>query len=323
MIADQTGSLANMKRHDYLPFGEEIGLIGGRTSQRGYVADGTRQKFTQKERDNETNLDYFLARYYSYTQGRFTSPDPLMASARVSQPQSWNRYSYVLNNPLRMVDSTGLIEKEVADDPVGKTDSCSDCEETAPSQQQPSRVVLIVGDPGLGSHNVGRNFDRAAETRRGELERAGSEVIVNRASTVQDFNAALNNNGTLNGVEYFGHAGPGVLYIGENPGANTNLNSGTVSELSGNNLAPDATVVITGCNTAVDVGGNDSIARQVANQLQRTTVGYSGNLEFSSNSRAPTGETRHPDRGPTYMVPSSRDVRPVGFTPYIPVRPPY
>jgi hypothetical protein len=184
-------------------------------------------------------------------------------------------------------------------------------------------VVLIVGDPGLGAHNVGRNFERAAETRRSELERAGNEVIVNRASTVQDFNAALNNNGTLNGVEYFGHAGPGVLYLGENPGANTNLNSSNVAELSGNNLAPDATVMLTGCNAAVDVGGNDSIGRQVAHQLQRTTVGYSGDLEFSSNRRVPTGETRHPERGPTYMVPSSRSVRPVGFTPYIPARPPY
>jgi len=40
-----------------------------------YQAFRVRQHFTQKERDNETGLDYFLARYYSSTQGRFTSPD--------------------------------------------------------------------------------------------------------------------------------------------------------------------------------------------------------------------------------------------------------
>jgi hypothetical protein len=40
MIADQTGSLANMK-HDYLPFGEEIGLIGGRTGLKGFMNAGT------------------------------------------------------------------------------------------------------------------------------------------------------------------------------------------------------------------------------------------------------------------------------------------
>jgi RHS repeat-associated protein len=67
-----------------------------------------RQKFTQKERDNETGLDYFGARYYGSTEGRFTSPDPLLSSGRIPQPQSWNRYSYVLNRPLSLVDPNGL-----------------------------------------------------------------------------------------------------------------------------------------------------------------------------------------------------------------------
>ena len=71
-----------------------------------------RQQFTAKERDNETGLDYFLARYYSSTQGRFTSTDPLEASARLRNPQTWNRYTYVLNNPLRLVDPDGLSDKD-------------------------------------------------------------------------------------------------------------------------------------------------------------------------------------------------------------------
>jgi RHS repeat-associated protein len=79
MIADQTGSLANMKRHDYLPFGEEIGLIGGRTGLKGFMNDGTRQKFTGYERDWETGLDYAKARYDANAQGRFLSVDPLGA----------------------------------------------------------------------------------------------------------------------------------------------------------------------------------------------------------------------------------------------------
>ncbi len=56
MIFDKTGSLANTKRHDYLPFGEELfANTGLRTGTIGYsVNDGIRQKFTQKERNNET-----------------------------------------------------------------------------------------------------------------------------------------------------------------------------------------------------------------------------------------------------------------------------
>ena len=102
-----------VSRHDYKPFGDYIPAgIGGRTTGMGYsVADGVRQQFTSKERDIETGLDYFLARYYSSTQGRFTSPDPLSApaSAHPNVPQSWNLYTYVLNNPLKLVDPDGMM----------------------------------------------------------------------------------------------------------------------------------------------------------------------------------------------------------------------
>jgi RHS repeat-associated protein len=64
--------------------------------------------FTGKERDSESGLDYFGARYFGSALGRFTSPDPLMASAHASNPQSWNRYAYALNNPLRFVDPDGM-----------------------------------------------------------------------------------------------------------------------------------------------------------------------------------------------------------------------
>jgi RHS repeat-associated protein len=97
-------------RYDYLPFGEELGSgIGSRTAAMGYSAsDTTRQKFTGHERDNESGLDYFGARYLSSLQGRFTSPDPLLTSGLVSDPQSWNRYAYAFNNPLRFIDPFGL-----------------------------------------------------------------------------------------------------------------------------------------------------------------------------------------------------------------------
>jgi RHS repeat-associated protein len=109
LVFDKTGSLAATKRHDYLPFGEEIFAgTGGRTTARGYSAsDNVRQKFTSKERDIETGLDYFLARYYSNTQGRFTSVDPEQAGARNDDPQSWNGYAYARNSPLVYSDPNG------------------------------------------------------------------------------------------------------------------------------------------------------------------------------------------------------------------------
>ena len=97
-----------VSRHDYLPFGEEIGSLGGRTAALKYSASGTAQKFTGKERDNESRLDYFNARYFSGAGGRFTSVDPENAGADPADPQSWNGYAYARNNPLLYVDPLGL-----------------------------------------------------------------------------------------------------------------------------------------------------------------------------------------------------------------------
>jgi RHS repeat-associated protein len=101
--------VTNIKRHDYLPFGEELFAgAGGRTTSNGYSGgDGVRHQFTQKERDIETELDYFLARYYSSKQGRFTSVDPENAGAIPGDPQSWNGYAYARNNPLVYTDPDG------------------------------------------------------------------------------------------------------------------------------------------------------------------------------------------------------------------------
>jgi RHS repeat-associated protein len=65
---------------------------------------------TTAHRRTATGLDYFGARYFSGAQGRFTSPDPLLSSGRPWLPQSWNRYAYTLNNPLRYTDPLGLYE---------------------------------------------------------------------------------------------------------------------------------------------------------------------------------------------------------------------
>lgn len=79
---------------DYLPYGEQI--AGG---------SFTTHKFTGYERDSISGLDYANARYYNYTLGRFMSVDP--APGDITDPQGLNRYAYVRNNPLSLIDPTG------------------------------------------------------------------------------------------------------------------------------------------------------------------------------------------------------------------------
>src|SRR6266508_3104186 len=86
-----------VSRDWYYPFGEQINI----------PADNIQYKFTGKERDTESALDYFGARYYSSAQGRFTSPDEPLIDQYETDPQSWNLYAYTRNNPLRFVDHYG------------------------------------------------------------------------------------------------------------------------------------------------------------------------------------------------------------------------
>lgn len=106
-----TNNLGNaVSRHDYLPFGEEISAgVANRPQTAGYAAnDGVRQQFAGYQRDVETGLDFAQARFYSSRHGRFTSVDPLTASANAKNPQTFNRYSYALNSPYKFIDPLGL-----------------------------------------------------------------------------------------------------------------------------------------------------------------------------------------------------------------------
>lgn len=87
-----------------LPYGD--GLISGPNSN---CSDSSELHFTGKERDPESGNDYFMARYYAGSMGRFLSPDPSgLGYADITNPQSLNLYSYVENNPLIFTDPSGL-----------------------------------------------------------------------------------------------------------------------------------------------------------------------------------------------------------------------
>jgi RHS repeat-associated protein len=125
-------------------------LVGGRSSVTGYgQPDGLGQRFTGKERDAESGLDYFGARYYSSAQGRFTSVDPAIDSAVLTQPQSWNRYAYVLNNPLTIIDPDGKAWVEKGDGAIGWDASidehAADADEQVKRKYGPLARVLRSG----------------------------------------------------------------------------------------------------------------------------------------------------------------------------------
>ena len=106
----------------YAPFGEPYAQAGA-----------TDLSFTGINQDTDSDSFDFPARQYS-TQGRWASPDPAgLAAVDPSFPQSWNRYAYVLNNPLRYIDPKGLTcyaldeEGNITTTEVAEIDSASDC----------------------------------------------------------------------------------------------------------------------------------------------------------------------------------------------------
>ena len=119
-VTDASGGLK--ERWDYFPFGQTIPsgqVFGNRNLVAGYdTATGVTLEFTGKERDAETGLDYFGARYFSSAQGRWTSPDwsatpQPVPYADLDDPQTLNLYAYARNNPMSNRDVDGHFWEEL------------------------------------------------------------------------------------------------------------------------------------------------------------------------------------------------------------------
>ena len=94
VVFDAAGLVTS--RMDYGPFGEQ--LAPSTTGAKSYA---------QLFRDGETGQDYAQARMYQLRTGRFSASDPVFGT--LFNPQTWNRYTYALNDPLAFVDPTGLM----------------------------------------------------------------------------------------------------------------------------------------------------------------------------------------------------------------------
>jgi RHS repeat-associated protein len=160
VVTDSAGAVVS--RHDYQAYGEEVYAgYSNRTEAHKYnTEDGVRQQFTGYERDDESGLDFAQARYYQSRHGRFTSVDPLTASATIRNPQTFNRYSYALNSPYKFTDQLGLIAVPVirnntlqcrifgcneAEIPDGEGETTSEEEQQQQEDTGPVRPSEVLG----------------------------------------------------------------------------------------------------------------------------------------------------------------------------------
>lgn len=141
VITDASGNV--QERYFYYPYGGLFASIG---------SDPNHYKFTGKERDSESNLDDFGARYYSSSLGRFMTPDWAERATAVpyavfGDPETLNLYTYVENAPLNRADADGhgppSLPSTPQGDPCGK-DPGKSCDamkaEIKAQNQQPQQA---------------------------------------------------------------------------------------------------------------------------------------------------------------------------------------
>ena len=120
VITDGGGNV--QERYYYYPYGGMVASTG---------SDPNNYKFTGKERDSETSLDNFGARYYTSSIGRFMTPDwaarpTAVPYALFGDPQSLNLYTYVRNDPVSQADADGHISSEATDPTCADVHGCGD-----------------------------------------------------------------------------------------------------------------------------------------------------------------------------------------------------
>lgn len=171
-------------------------------------------KFTGKERDAESGLDNFGARYDSSSLGRFQTPDPL--GGKLINPQTLNKYAYVANNPINFTDPTGLYmcaddakdakvhctsDKDVAFETQRKEalqSKNADVVRGASAYGDPGKdngVTVKFGDPGAGNNGV-TTHDLEADSTAANGLRAKETVTIRDTLTGTDLKDAISHEGS-------------------------------------------------------------------------------------------------------------------------------
>ena len=238
----------------------------------GTGADATEHHFTGKESDTESGNDYFGARYYASTTGRWMSPDPLTVQllkkdsflVHLNNPQSWDKYSYVGANPLNSVDPIGLD----------------------------TYVVLYTTGNSIGQDEITRSAQTQADEirKRDDFDPKEDTVILKGVKSREDFvnalkaaNTATEDWGPIAELDTYSHSGFDGLSFHEdsakgplNPNGVAQMSDKEISSLPKLNWEQDADANFYGCHTA-------HFASEFAKAEQVKSFGSSDFMYFSSN----------------------------------------
>ena len=185
-------------------------------------------RFPGQRFDAASGLNYNFFRDYEAATGRYVESDPIGLAGGIST------YGYAGGSPLSYVDVYGLVS-----------------------------ALILVGDSGTNNINVGRGFERGAQTLASQISGNGYDVVVQRISSLEDFKAALTSVNDIAAVYYFGHAGPSGLGVGNAIGAN--IYSKDVNSIDYSHLLPGAPFVLFGCHAGrMDPSGKPSFAYYLA-----------------------------------------------------------
>lgn len=279
-----------VSRRDFMPFGEELAPDPVyRTASLKYgVGDNVRKKFTGYERDDETGLDFAEARYYSDAHGRFTAVDPLIASGRSADPQTFNRYVYVMNRPLFFIDPHG--HRPCRDEGSG-CDSSPDTPVEA-SDIPPAPSIQIAYDPSEGESEesitkntaalqeianklIASNWSviyGAANAQAGRSRSPGSEVT-------QSVNTQT---GSISGGIQSGH--PQVTgTLGASDATTAEFARSLEQTISANTQVVNNSAVAIAAADAVPV--NNSVA--FVAEINRTLIGHASTLVARADAASP------------------------------------
>ena len=197
----QAGQTTACYDADFYPFGGERAYTN--SCQQNY-------KFTGKERDPESGLDNFEARYYGSSIARFTSPDDPFVGWQLNDPQSLNLYAYVQDNPINDVDPTGHMTSvcftaggSPATTAFASSDPCgfaANPMDPASDQEDPQTTYMTnadMGDP--------EGFGRANNIEAGEQQYVHNTVEGGgwTTSTSSSYSTVhVGDNGNLVGEDY-------------------------------------------------------------------------------------------------------------------------